>query len=214
MNTLLLISTITLWIVVLAGAFLLLGTLRSLGLLRWQIEQLQATRPSRINRNGLTPGKQAPEFTLPRVGGGEGSMSEFLGERLLLLFVQAGCKPCHAIVPKLNQRQRAGDFRVLAVIDAAPDEAHQWAEQTRAEFPVLVQQGFEVSKKYQVFATPFAFVIDRQGRIASSGIVSNKRHIGYLLDAFDEYADRKAQRSGPPAGATADDGQALESATA
>ena len=52
MNTVLIVSTIALWVVMLAVSFLLLGTLRSLGLLQWQVEQLKATQPSRINRGG------------------------------------------------------------------------------------------------------------------------------------------------------------------
>ena len=70
MPTLYLISHILLWIAVTAVGFLLLGTLRSLGLLEWRLDQLDATRPSRINREGLKAGTRAPDFTLPQVDGG------------------------------------------------------------------------------------------------------------------------------------------------
>ena len=183
MNTILIVSTIALWAAVMGVGFLLLGTLRSLGLLQWQVEQLQATQPSRINRNGLKPGAKAPEFSLPDIDDREASLSELRGTRTLLVFVQSGCKPCHAIVPELNQRQRAGEFCVVAVNNADPQEAKDWAKETQAEFPVLVQDQFEVSKQYQVFATPFAFLIDEDGKIASSGIISNKRHIDFVLEA-------------------------------
>jgi hypothetical protein len=46
---------------------------------------------------------------------------------------------------------------------------------------VLAQERFSVSKRYQVFATPFAFLIDEQGIIASKGIITNRQHIGYVL---------------------------------
>ncbi len=59
----------TLWLVVLLLGFLLLGTLRSLGLLSWRLEQLEATTPKRLGRDGLKPGKRAPDFTLPGVEG-------------------------------------------------------------------------------------------------------------------------------------------------
>ena len=51
------ISSVLLWLLVLGVAFLLLGALRALGLLRWRLEQLQATMPSRTGRGGLKPGK-------------------------------------------------------------------------------------------------------------------------------------------------------------
>jgi methylamine dehydrogenase accessory protein MauD len=195
MPTLLLISHILLWIVVIGMGFLLLGTLRSLGLLQWRIDQLEATRPSRINREGLKPGKTAPDFTLPQVGGGECSLSDYRGRRVFLVFVQAGCQPCHEIAPELNRLQRAGELQVLVVNRAEPTDAAAWADDVGAAFPVLVQTGLDVSKKYQVFATPFAFVIDEQGVVAGSGIVSQRRHIGFVLDAAE-----KRQSNGQTAG--------------
>jgi prepilin-type N-terminal cleavage/methylation domain-containing protein/prepilin-type processing-associated H-X9-DG protein len=58
-----LVSYVALWLVVLFLGFLLLGALRALGLLRWRLEQLEATTPSRMGRGGLKPGKKAPDFT-------------------------------------------------------------------------------------------------------------------------------------------------------
>jgi hypothetical protein len=58
-----LISYVALWLVVVCLGFLLLGALRALGLLRWRLEQLEATTPSRTGRGGLKPGKKAPDFT-------------------------------------------------------------------------------------------------------------------------------------------------------
>jgi hypothetical protein len=51
------VSYVALWLVVLSLGFLLLGALRALDLLRWRLEQLQATMPSRTGRGGLKPGK-------------------------------------------------------------------------------------------------------------------------------------------------------------
>ena len=59
MNIFLLISIVILWIVVLFLGFLLLGSLRALGLLSWRMEQLEATTPKRLGRDGLKPGKKA-----------------------------------------------------------------------------------------------------------------------------------------------------------
>ena len=183
MSALFLISQIVLWIAVIAVGFLLLGTLRSLGLLQWRIDQLEATRPSKINREGLKSGKTAPDFTLPQVGGGECSLSDYQDRRVFLVFVQAGCQPCHEIAPELNRLERSGELQVLVVNRAEAMDAAEWTDDVGAVFPVLVQDGLDVSKKYQVFATPFAFVIDEQGVVAGSGIVSQRRHIGFVLDA-------------------------------
>jgi hypothetical protein len=74
MNMFLLVSVVILWVAVFFLGFLLLGTLRALGLLSWRLEQLEATTPRRIGRDGLKPGKRAPDFTLPSAAGHEVSL--------------------------------------------------------------------------------------------------------------------------------------------
>lgn len=181
MTTLLLISTIVLWLTVLGLAFLLLGTLRALGLLSWRLEQLEATTPSRLGRDGLKVGKKAPDFTLASVANGAQALRDFAGRKTLLVFTQSGCGPCKTIVPELNRLHDHGDCRVAVVSNGEPDHTRRWAEENGARFPVLIQEKLAVSKRYQVFATPFAFLLDEQGIITSKGIAGSRQHLGYVL---------------------------------
>ena len=181
MNTALLVSNIVLWLALLGLAFLLLGTLRSLGVLTWRLEQLEVTRPSRIGREGLKIGKTAPDFTLPSATGDEVSLNDFAGQKVLLVFTQSGCGPCHDIAPELNRLHRKGEYQVLVVNNGEGDDTQEWAEETKARFPVLAQEKFAVAKRYEVFATPFAFLIDEQGVIASKGIAGSAQYLGYML---------------------------------
>jgi methylamine dehydrogenase accessory protein MauD len=165
--------------------FLLLGTLRTVGRLSWRLDQLEATTPSRLGRNGLKPGKRAPDFTLPSVAGSEIGLHEFAGRRVLLVFTQAGCGPCQDIMPELNQLG-GRDLQVLVVNKGDVPATRQWAVDLRIGFPVLVQEGLDLARKYEVFATPFAFLIDEKGMITSKGIVKNKQHLGFLMSARPE----------------------------
>jgi methylamine dehydrogenase accessory protein MauD len=179
MNIIWLLSNVFVWVVVLFLGFLLLGTLRSLGRLSWRLEQLEATTPKRLGRDGLKPGKKAPDFTLPGANGKEISLHDFAGRKVLLVFTQSGCSPCKAIVPELN---RLGpDHQVLVVNNGGLEATREWSKEAGARFPVLAQTQFSVSKKYEVFATPFAFLIDEKGVIASKGIINNRQHICYVL---------------------------------
>ena len=73
-----------------------------------------------------------------------------------------------------------------------------------AAFPVLAQQQFAVSKRYEMYATPFAFLIDERGVIASRGIINNGQHIGFVLSAADDAAkDGQAEAEPVPAEAGA-----------
>ena len=180
MNIFLLTSIFILWIAVLFLGFLLLGALRALGLLSWRLEQFEATTLKRLGRDGLKPGKKAPDFTLPNVDGKEISLHDFAGRKVLLVFTQSGCSPCKAVVPELNRLER-GDTQVLVVNNGDPEATRKWSTEVGARFPVLAQDKFSISKKYEVFATPFAFLIDAKGVIVSKGIINSRQHIRYVL---------------------------------
>jgi peroxiredoxin len=181
MNLALLGSNLVLWFVVLLLAFLLLGALRTLGLVNWRLDQLEMTRPRRIGRDGLKPGKRAPDFTLPSVVHGDVSLHDFVGHKVLLVFTQAGCGPCHNIAVELNRLHERGEHQVLVINNGDTESAHVWAAETQARFPVLVQEQFSISKRYEAFATPFAFLIDERGIVRSRGVAGSRQYLGYVL---------------------------------
>jgi methylamine dehydrogenase accessory protein MauD len=195
MNASVLASNMVLWAVVLFLGFLTLGALRALALLSWRLEQLEAITPSRIGRDGINLGKKAPDFTLPRVTGGEASLRDFAGRKVLLVLTQSGCGPCHAIVPELNRLHDRGQPPVVVVNNGGTDATRRWAAEARARFPVLAQMQFSLSKRYQVFATPFAFLIDERGIIRSKGLVGSRQHLTYVLTGAGQRAKQTSGES-------------------
>jgi peroxiredoxin len=183
--------------------FLLLGALRTVALLTWRLDQLEATTPGRLNRNGLPRGENVREFTLPDLDGNPLRFDGQTGRSVLLVFVQSRCRPCHEIVPELNHFQRRRrDLQVLAVLHADPAEAREWAAETGPEFPVAVQQDWSLSKQYEVFVTPFAFLIDERGVILSKGILTQRQHIRLLFSTAEQKPfDGSTERDRLPAGA-------------
>jgi methylamine dehydrogenase accessory protein MauD len=193
METFMLISNIALWATALTLGFLLLGVLRAYGVLNWKLEQLEATTPSR--RDGLRLGRKAPDFTLPSAAGGDQSLRDFRGRKVLLVFTQSGCGPCRAIAPELRRVHDQGEYQVVVVNNGAPEETRRWAADVGAPFPVLAQERFSLSKQYQVFATPFAFVLDEKGAITSKGIAGSAQHLGYVLAGAGNTAKHDARDS-------------------
>ena len=175
------VSNLTLWVVAAVLGFLLLGALRALAMLRWRVEQMEATTPSRLGRSGLRPGTRAPDFTLPTTSGDEVSLPRYANRKLLLVFMQPGCGPCHGIVPELNRLHDVGDIQVLVIHNGATEAVREWIKQNRPRFPVVVQDHFTLSKRYEAFATPFAFLIDERGVISARGIVSTQQYLGFVL---------------------------------
>jgi methylamine dehydrogenase accessory protein MauD len=181
MDVLSLVSQVLLWALGLSLAFLVLGLLRALALVTWRLEQLEATTPSRIGRSGLKKGTRAPDFRLPSVQGTEVSLLDYADSKLFLVFMQSGCGPCKNIVPELNRIQALGGIQVLVIHKGDLEASRKWTSDLQARFPVLAQEDWTVSKRYQVFATPFAFVIDTTGVIVSKGIINNKEHVSFVL---------------------------------
>jgi methylamine dehydrogenase accessory protein MauD len=177
----LLISMIVLWAVILLLGFLVLGSLRALGIVNWRLDQLELTRPSRLGRDGLKAGAKAPDFTLPCAMGGEISLHDFAGRKVLLVFTQSGCGPCHDMAPEFNRVQAKGEHQVVVINNGEPDESREWAAEIQAQFPILIQEKFSIAKRYEIFATPFAFLINEHGTIESSGIVGSAQYLGYVL---------------------------------
>ncbi len=118
---------------------------------------------------------------MPSATNGEVSLSDFAGRKVLLVFTQSGCGPCHDVMPELNRVLAQGEHQVLVVNHGEPEDAAEMAAEVKALFPIVTQNDWDVSKKYQVFATPYAFVVDEQGTIASKGIAGNPQYLRNVL---------------------------------
>ena len=119
---------------------------------------------SRIKRDGLPAGTAAPSFRLPRVDGGELSLDDFRGRRVLLVFSDPSCEPCNELAPKLEQvHRRATGPRVLMVSRGEPEVNRTKIAEHRLTFPVVLQRRWEVSREYGMFATPIGYLIDEAG---------------------------------------------------
>jgi peroxiredoxin len=146
---------------------------------------------SKIKRDGLKAGTPAPDFRLPRLDGrGELRLSEFRGRRVLLAFSSPHCGPCNTLAPELekfhraNRRpEQAGDsfsssggegkgeearfVQVVMISRGEPKENRAKVKEHGLAFPVVLQQQWEISRQYAMFATPVAYLVDEAGVIAA-----------------------------------------------
>jgi len=128
----------------------------------------ESLKKSQLIRDGLPAGTAAPDFRLPRVGGGELSLSQYRGRKVLLLFSDPTCAPCNALLPDLQRRYAAGsEVDVVMVSRGDPATNASKIAELRVTFPVVLQRQWEISKQYGMFATPIAFLVDEQGTIAA-----------------------------------------------
>jgi peroxiredoxin len=133
--------------------------------------RLKTERPiseSRIEREGLKAGTPAPRFELPDLSGAKVSLADQRGGRVLLVFSDPDCGPCEELLPELAQlhHELASDgLAVVMVSRGGSEENRRKAEAFGLDFPIVLQSGWKLSKKYGIFATPVAFLIDEEGVI-------------------------------------------------
>src|SRR5579863_4166696 len=130
---------------------------------------------------GLKLGSQAPAFELPLARGGEGSLDGLRaeGKPVVLVFSDANCGPCKALIPDLErwERQYADQLTLAIVTRGASVEKIKHSMRF-----VLVQKDREVAVQYQAFGTPMAVVVGTDGLVRTA-LASGAQAIGELVSA-------------------------------
>jgi peroxiredoxin len=132
-------------------------------------KQLATERPvteSRIEREGLKAGTRAPLFTLPDLRGRALSLEDCRGRRVLLVFSDPNCGPCSALAPELVRLDAENSaLQLLMVSRGELEENRLKAQEHGFAFPLVLQDKWNLSKEYGIFATPVAFLINEDGVI-------------------------------------------------
>ena len=122
---------------------------------------------SKLARNGLKAGTPAPNFRLPQLNGEELALEELRGKQVLLVFSDPHCGPCNALAPGLEKFHREQPrVKVVMISRGEPKENRAKVKEHGFTFPVVLQQRWEISRRYAMFATPIAYLIDESGVIA------------------------------------------------
>ena len=128
-----------------------------------------AITPSRIQRNGLAAGTPAPDFMREDLHGNPVRLTAMRGRSVLLVFSDPGCGPCQEAAPslqRLHEAHRRDGPQVLMVSRGDVATNVQKVREHGLTFPVVLQDGWEISLQYAIFATPVGYLIDEHGVIA------------------------------------------------
>lgn len=121
---------------------------------------------SKLNRTGLKAGTRAPDFLLPCTSGGKLSLADFRGRSVLLVFSDPNCGPCDELAPLLEELHvERPDLQVLVISRRDEHATRAKADALGLSFPIVMQQQWEISKQYGMFATPIGYLIDEEGII-------------------------------------------------
>ncbi len=158
--------------------------------------KIRALADSKLNRSGLPTGTPAPAFSLPRLDGGELSLAEYEGRRVLLVFSDPECTPCTTLAPKLEQiHQNSEAPQVLMISRGTPEANRAKADEFELTFPIALQRHWEISRAYGMFATPIAYLIDERGVISADVAVGNDAILHLVPPRRNRKFDRKEAAS-------------------
>lgn len=118
----------------------------------------------------LVEGDPAPEFTLPVMGGGEVSLSDYRGQVVLINIWATWCDPCREEMPFMEQqyqRMKELPFEILAVSTDRRGEVdvRPFVEEYGLTFPILLDTDKDVADAFQSSKYPESFIIDKDGII-------------------------------------------------
>jgi len=134
----------------------------------------------RENYQPVITGSEAPEFVVTAMDGSEVRLSDFLGEKVLLVNVWATwCGPCVVEMPSMERLYRSvegEDFEILAVSVDAPlgsvdvggrpgGNLQAFADELGLTFPILHNPSGDIQSLYQTTGVPESFIIGKDGII-------------------------------------------------
>lgn len=134
----------------------------------------------RENYRPVITGAEAPDFTYMSIDGEEVTLSDFEGEKVVLVNVWATwCGPCVVEMPsmqRLYDSLEGEDFEILAVsVDAQAGETDEFGrpggdlraftDELSLTFPILHDPANSISTLYQTTGVPESFIVGKDGII-------------------------------------------------
>jgi methylamine dehydrogenase accessory protein MauD len=180
--SLLLLSNIVLWFIVIIMTVVIYALARQVGVL---FERVAPAGALAMNQN-LKVGQNAPQLELVTINSKMLSIGGIPKDNKsqLLFFASPDCPVCKTLMPALiSVAQQEADWVNLIVASDGKNQDHaRYVQQAGLQgYPYLVSE--LLGKTYGVAKLPYAVVIDENGKVASMGIVNSREHLDSLFEA-------------------------------
>ncbi len=118
---------------------------------------------------------EAPDFSLEKLNGGSGSLSDYRGKVVFLHFWATWCVPCRREMPELEKtwlKYRQKGFVILGVSANRGNQrlVRDYVSKTGATFPILLDPEGTVRNMYEVTGFPFTYIIGKDGKFIGKKI--------------------------------------------
>ncbi len=180
METPWLVSYIALWFFVALEGLVLLALARQIGFLHVRLGPAGA----RMMNPGLQIGDPAPPLAMYDIFGRHVTLGVARGKRTLLVFVSSRCPACKELMPGLRALHRTENSLEIVLISSEADvEASRKVVRDNRLSPIPFVTSNDLSIRYQVGMTPYAVLVDQEGKVRAKGLVNNLPHLESLLNA-------------------------------
>ena len=133
-----------------------------------------------IGKQDRWAGKFAPDFELQLVDGGTFRLADVAGKKVIILnFFTTWCGPCRVEMPELNRfylKHKDEPFIMVGIdCDEKEDTVAAFLGKMEISFPVGIDRGGKIMKKFGVEAYPTTILIDSWGKVKiyETGAIAN-----------------------------------------
>jgi methylamine dehydrogenase accessory protein MauD len=178
MLTLLIVSQILSWIVILGLGLALLALARQVGVLHMRVAPAGAL----MTGKGPVVGEAAPVMEAATLDGAALVIGKPKSGKQFLLFVSPHCPLCKDLIPVAKNFARAEKLDIVFVGDDLESEQRAMiARLDMAGLPFV--NSSIIGRAYQVDRLPHAALIGEDGRLLSRGLVNSREHLESLITA-------------------------------
>jgi len=182
MTTALIVSSLLLWVAVLALAGVVLALLRQVGVLHERVAPAGAL----VGRERPQVGESAPVLADVDRGGAEHRIGGTApdGASTLLFFLSPTCPVCETLLPVVRSvvRTEGPSLRLVLASDGADAEHERLVRELGLEREAYVVST-ELGIAFQIGRVPYAVLIDASGVVRARGLVNTREHLESLFEA-------------------------------
>jgi peroxiredoxin len=139
---------------------------------------------------GTSVGDQAPDFTLPDTSGAPVSLAKYRGKVVLLDFWASWCGPCLVKLPDVRsiwEKYRDRDFVILSVsVDYTTAAWKAFIAKEHLDWVHVYDDQkslYGAIARYNVGGIPDMYLIDREGKVASSRMYTGRSEMEAAIEA-------------------------------
>ncbi len=118
---------------------------------------------------------EAPDFTLPSIGGGDVSLSDFRGKWVFVNFWATWCGPCVVEMPMMNNlykelKDEGFDMVAISVDKNDAADVQAFVDEHKLDFTILHDRDNSIMKMYGVTTLPLSYIISPEGHVIAQSL--------------------------------------------